>query len=736
MLFESSSVRIELDDQIATLWLDCADRSHNRLTLQTLDELTQALAAVERAPCVDLLIVRSAKSNGFSSGYELKEVERLHSLSERLAFAACGQQVMQKFASLKSDILTIAVVEGECRSGGLELALACDYRVAVSRPDTVFAFPDIAEGLIPCWGATYRLPRLIGIRRALDMLLQGAELSGQQAFSCGLVDLCCNERNARLEIQAFVERLQDSPRKGQMPRRLGARLRDGMALGRWRSFQQAAATIVDIADDRPAAQAVYNAVRSGYVSPGLALIAEREAFSLLADSETFQNAFERSRQTAAPARIYPEPINPIPALPERIGIVGGGEMGASLAVWFALHGRHVAIQELSEETLQLASDRLDAHFHEAVATGRISHAEAEQAKKNICRTTTWNGFDNASLAIEAVDEDLGIKRSVFHELEQRVRPRTILATTSSTVRVEAIQAEMQRPGRVVGIHLLEPMQSARLVELVRAPATDSSTLATLDSWMRLWGKTPILVNDRPGRLVSRVQLAYFSEAVVLVAEGLPPDAIDRGMRLFGMKYGPLEAIDAIGFDKLARLVESLQLARGDNFANNLLLERLRAFGWNGRDSGEGFYRYGRGNKKMNHLARMIAWREADEDVVSHYVFDPRQALDDGTERLVLRAINETAACLADEPDADPGLVDMAMALGMNWAPHLGGPLRHADKLGLLSVVERLNEFAERFGKRFEPCIELQRRAEAGESFYESMSSSETLAFPSLRRMAG
>src|SRR5262249_36853811 len=230
----------------------------------------------------------------------------------------------------------------------------------------------------------------------------------------------------------------------------------------------------------------------------------------------------------------------------------------------------------------------------------------------------------------------------------------------------------------------------------------------------------LLVGDRPGRVITRMQLAYLSEAVVLVAEGLPSELIDREMRRFGMPRGPLETIDAFGLDRLARLLDKPQHARGDSFARNLLLERMRSFGWNGRENGEGFYRYrtGRERGRENHLARVVMWRDTDVDVISHYVFDPKEALDSGVERLALRSVNEAAACLAEEPDADAGLIDLAAAWGLGWAPHRGGPLRYADEQGLTNVAERLADFTERFGKRFEPCVELLRRAEAGESFHQ------------------
>jgi 3-hydroxyacyl-CoA dehydrogenase/enoyl-CoA hydratase/3-hydroxybutyryl-CoA epimerase len=735
VLYESSNVRVEADDQIATLWLDCRGRPDNRLTLDDLNDLERALLAVRRAPCLDVLVVRSAKPRGFSPGYDLDEFAGLRAAEERIAFAARGQQITQLLETAGENVLTVAVIEGECRSAGLEIALACDYRLAVARPDTVFGFPEVRRGLAPFWGGTLRLPRLVGLGRALRLLLDGRELSAREALRWGLIDFVCGERQERIETRALLDRLQDYPRTLPAPRSLVRRVLDGVGLARWSAFRRAEGRLAEVNEyDRPAARTVLNAVQKGYAAGAEALAAERNACGELGATAACRNALEHERRAAQPPRVYPEPVNPVTPAPERVAVVGGGELGAALARWFALLGRVVTVQEANDDALGRFTTRLEAEFRGVVARGILTRAEAEQAKKNVRKTTAWNGFEEAGLVVEAADEDLGVKRGIFHELERRVRPRTVLATASSTLRVEALQAELQRPGRVAGLHFLEA--DSPVVEVVRAPATDSGTLSALAAWLRTWGKTPLLVADRPGRLVNRVRLAYLSEAVVLVAEGLPPELIDREMRRFGMECGPLETIDAIGFDRLAGLVENMQHARGDGFARNLLLERMRAFGWDGREGGEGFYRYRRGRGRENQLARMVLWRDTDDDVISHYVFDPQESLEDGVERLILRSVNEAAACLGEEYDADPGTIDLALAWGMGWAPHRGGPLRHADGLGLATVAERLAEFAERFGKRFEPSVELQRRAEAGESFYQSEAPAEVLPRPAVRRLAG
>jgi 3-hydroxyacyl-CoA dehydrogenase / enoyl-CoA hydratase / 3-hydroxybutyryl-CoA epimerase len=736
MIFESPSIRVALDDQIATLWLDCADNRDNSLDAKSLDELERALRALQRVPCLDLLVVRSGKPDSFCTGYDLAEFARIQSQRDRSALAARGQQVAQMLSSLGSGVITVALVEGQCSAGGLEMALACDYRIARNRRNVFFQFPERNLGLLPCWGGTVRLPRLIGLANSLEMMIGCADVSAIEARRMGLIDEVFDELQFSIRVQAFIDRIQDSPRRLACPRHWRNRINDRLPLGRWLACRRVELQLANVdKEELPAAYAIMECVKAGLSLPAEGFAAERRFIGELGETPAFRNAVEQVRLARQPARIYPEPINPVPVAPERIGIVGGGELAASLACWLAVNGRQVILQNDDDAAPSAVATRIDEYLAGQQRARKIDAKQAELVRKNIRRTATWNGIDEAGLIIEAVDEDLGVKRAVFHELEQRVRPRAVLTSTSSAQRIEAIQAEMQRPGRVAGLHFLDFDMHSPIVEIVRAPATDSATLAALDTWLRGWRKTPIIVCDRPGRLVQRIQMAYLSEAVMLVAEGLPPRLIDREMRRFGMARGPLETIDEIGFDRLAQDVLEIQLARGDRFCRNLSLERMRAFGWNGRDS-EGFYRYRCGKARENHLARMVMWRDLDEDVISHYVFDPQESLDLGVDRLIMRTVNEAAACLADEPDADPGLVDLALAWGMGWAPSRGGPLRYADEIGLSAVVEQMNDFRERFGNRFEPCVELQQRAEAGESFHESATRPATVAFPAALRMAG
>jgi 3-hydroxyacyl-CoA dehydrogenase/enoyl-CoA hydratase/3-hydroxybutyryl-CoA epimerase len=739
MLYESTHIRIDADDQIATLTLDFAGQRANGFNLGALDDLEKGLKLIHDMPWIDLLIVRSAKLTGFSPGHQLEQLLALRSSPERAAYAGRGQQVLQLFSALPKGTCSIAYIEGVCDSAGLELALACHYRVAVLRPDVTFAFPEVERGAIPCWGGTQRLHRRVGVRIALNMLLNGQRLSAGQAYRAGLLDRLFVDPRARIDFRTFLDELQDSP--DQRVRRRDSRpwlvkLHDKIPFLQDRPFHQAEAQLQASTPERPAAgKEALRAVQAACRKQGDGLARERQSFAQLGGSVGYRHILQQKQRLLVALRIYPEAVNPAPPVPKRIGIVGAGALGTALAQKFLLLGHEIVVREAEEAKLVTARKAIDNGLTRAIKTGLVAKENRESYLKAFQATCSWHGFEDVGLVIEAVDEDLGIKRLVFDELEKAVRPRTILATASTTIRVELIQAELQRPNRVAGLHFVDSLFSTPIVELVRGAATDSDTLSALASWLPNWNCSPVLVADLPGRLIQRVRMAYWSEALLLVAEGLPPELVDREMRRFGMKRGPLETIDAIGFDYLAELARNMQFARGDRFARNLLLKRMRSFGFNGRAGGEGFYTYRRGKVTPNPLARMAMWRDADEEAIGHYIFDPEETLREAVDRLVFSTINEAAKCLGEESDADPASIDLVLSLGADWSPQKGGPLRYADEIGLEVVAEQLNKLADRCGRRFEPCLELQRRAEVGETFHGTVHEA-VVALPELIRKAG
>jgi len=723
MLYESQHFRLEADDRVLTLWLDFRGRRAHTITLPILHELNLVLDRVAALPAPDVFLIRSGRPGAFLEEFDSAELARFKSPLEFAALARRGQEAGRKIASLS--VPTAALIEGRCAGAGLELALACDYRWAVGTPETRFEFPEAGRGLTPCWGGTVRLPRLVGVHRALR-LLGGGEVTAYAALRAGLIDQLVPPPESDIRLLTLVDGLRDRPARRRHS--VWATVRRSLLrllAPAWLHSCRGSAIEPDVGTE------LRRVVAAGLGSQGEGLAAERAAFTRLATSEPTRHRFELHRRAAGPVRLAPECHSPIPRSPRRIAVVGGGHLGSRLAGRLAPMGIEVIVQEENTSAADRATRRLADRFAELSRRGEMDSAEARRLCRTVRVTTEWVGVEHADLVIEAAAEDDGVKRNVFVELERRVRPRVPLLTASTTIAVEAIQAEAARPGRIAGLHLPNPEAGCPVAELVGTPMTDPGTLAAVAQWAREWGFVPVRVGDRPGRLVELVKLAYLSEGVALVAEGLPIEQIDAGCRQFGMARGPLEWCDEIGLDRLAESAAQIQLARGDRFARNLLFQRLLPHGCLGREVGEGFYRYGL-VRRPSETARMVLWQDLDEDGRAPYVFDPDAAIREGIERVILRTVNEAADALADEPDADPGTVDLALAFGMGWAPGRGGPLRHADKVGLPAVVERLALFAERFGPRYTPCDELVRRAEAGESFYGGTPAEVSVPAPAWR----
>jgi 3-hydroxyacyl-CoA dehydrogenase/enoyl-CoA hydratase/3-hydroxybutyryl-CoA epimerase len=656
------------------------------------------------------LLVRSARPGVFLEEFDSAELARFHSPLEFAALARRGQEAARKIAALPFP--TAAVIEGRCAGAGLELALACDRRWVVGTPESRFDFPELDRGLVPSWGGTVRLPRLVGVQAALRLFADGSA-GPALARRIGLADEIVRPGEAAVRLLTLVDELRDG--SNNFGRSLGRAAQSTLRRLLAPALRWTSAAPPDKAGVNPMAE-VRRLVAAGLSSEGEGLAAERAAFTRLATGEASRRRLELHRHAATPARVFPEPLNPVPRPPRRIGIVGGGDLGSRLAARFVRAGHEVVVQEEDAAGVERATRQLRERLAEMSRRGVVPADDARRLAMDVHVTAEWNGFENADLVIETAAEDAGVKRNLFHELERRVRPRVPLLTAGTTVLVEAIQSESARPGRIAGLHLPNPDGRRPVAEVVGTTLTDPGTVAAALAWARVWGFVPVRVGDRAGRLVEHVRTAYLSEGVALVAEGLPAARIDAACRRFGMARGPLEWCDEIGLDRLAERVAQLQLARGDGFARNLLFQRLLPFGCLGREVGEGFYRYGL-VRRPSQVARMVLWQDHDGDAPAPYIFDPNLALLEGVERTVLRTVNEAAAALADEPDSDPATVDVALAFGMDWAPDRGGPLRHADALGLPAVVERLAAFGERFGPRYQPCDELVRRAEAGETFY-------------------
>jgi 3-hydroxyacyl-CoA dehydrogenase/enoyl-CoA hydratase/3-hydroxybutyryl-CoA epimerase len=716
--FQADNLWVEIQNGTAFLRLDVAGKTLNVLNRKALADLGAALDRIAVAPNVRRLIVTSAKPTGFLAGADVHEFQHISGPQDASALSATGQQLFDKLEALP--IPSIALVSGPCLGGGLELALACDYRWAVDHPKTQFGLPEIKLGLLPGWGGTQRLPRVVGLERALQVILGQHQLGAKDALRWGLADAVVAGDGGPQEWLARLPALPSEKRpKKRLPLRTWRqKLLESTRPGRSVLFRGAEAILKKkTPDDMPAPREAFEAVRVG-ATQGMAagLAREREAIGRLATTPACRNLvalfFEMELAKQMPPEMADVPTKEV----RRVGVVGAGTMGAGIAQLAAIRGCEVVIREVNETALSAGTLKVAALFSQAVGRGVLTQAEAQRRLAAVKGTVAWDGFADVDLVVEAVVEDLDVKRKVFRELEAHTRPEALLATNTSSLGVANIQEGLAHPERVAALHFFNPVHKMPLVEVAHAPATTREAVATLTQWAIKLGKMPVVVKDSPGFVVNRILIPYLNEAVLLVAEEMAPQRVDEAMKRFGMLAGPLEVIDQVGLDVAAHVARTAQPAFADRFPPNPAFEALARRGWLGQKSGRGFYAYAGKKKRVNADALPVV-REAQANRDSLLSSLPPAAQQrEATERMVLLMVNEAAAAVGEGLVAHPDLIDRAMVFGTGWAPHRGGPLRYADDRGLADIVGALNDLARRLGPRFTPCAELTWRAETGQHF--------------------
>jgi 3-hydroxyacyl-CoA dehydrogenase/enoyl-CoA hydratase/3-hydroxybutyryl-CoA epimerase len=723
-VFQSETVTVERDqDGTAMLRIDVPGRTVNVVTRQMLSDLSRALdfMAAEKFP---VMVIYSGKSTGFLAGADLKDFQEVRTSAAAEALSAEGQRLYARLAALPTP--SIASISGACLGGGLELAMACDYRLVFDAPATQLGLPERDLGLLPAWGGTQRLPRIVGLERALSVILGGKRLKAQEALAWGLADAVgtsaddLKRRFAALKARAMQEGKQQ-PHKLPV-RTWRQRFLEWNPFGRRMLFNAASRRLrARVPDDMPAPAEALEAVRVGVKTGGEAgFTQERQAAGRLALTPACRNligVFFGNEK----ARKIPDRLSADDTRVQRVGVVGAGVMGAGIAQLALLKGCEVVVQEIDETALGAGLVRIQELFQKAVQRKVLTEAEARNRLSQVRGSVTWKGFDSVDLVVEAAIEDLARKKDLFRALEAHCRPDTVLATNTSSLRVVDLQQGLSHPERVAGLHFFNPVHKMPLVEVVRAPQTADAALARAARWAVVLGKTPVLVRDAPGFVVNRILAPYLDEAVRLVAEGLGTAALDGVMRKFGMPVGPLELLDQIGLDVAAHVVASMTLVLAGRFPPNEGFARLRQSGWLGQKSGRGFYDHRDDRARPNPLAENLL-RAGQTGTQLTGALSASARLAEARERMVLLMVNEAVLVLDEGLTEDAGTLDLAMVLGTGWAPHRGGPLHYADDRGVAEVVRALEGLAARHGPRFEPAAGLRRQATTSGRFTKASGS--------------
>jgi len=729
------------EDGIAVLVFDLPGEKVNKLSKAVLDDLGRVLDEIASDGRIRALVLIGGKedSGTFIAGADIGEIRAIGNVAEATELARRGQAVLGKLSGMRA--VTIAAIHGNCLGGGAEFALACDFRLGSDSEKTRLALPEVQLGILPGFGGTQRLPRLVGLARALPIILGGKPLDMRKALKLGMVDEVVYVSDLRAASVSFAARVLAGKGKAYRPRsrarksslllRLLEKTRPGRNLIRWKALKDIRRKA---GEHYPAPFKALDAMVDGFgmtLEKGLEL--EAGLVGELVTSETCKNLIDLFLASESARRGGPGKKKvrgaARPAQPgDLVGLLGAGVMGGGLAALVARKGYRVRMKDINREAIAAGYRRIDEIFRGRVARRRMKKTEPINILARITTSTDYVGFSSAGIVLEAIVEDMEIKKKVLREAEGEMGRHVVFASNTSALSIDDLQNAAKWPGRVVGLHFFNPVEQMPLVEVIRGSRTTEAALVAAETLARSLGKIPVRCADGPGFLVNRVLGAYLNEAVRLLEEGYSPRAIDSAVREFGMPMGPFELVDEVGHDVASKVAGILHVGLGERARPPELLSSL---GGDpdvlGRKTGRGFYLHkgkGRGGKlKLN--SKLLgevpgasgSFRTPDVDL--------------WIRRLIYPLINEAAWALDEGIVATASDVDLAMVFGTGFAPFRGGPLRYADSIGAGKVAEGLKGFNE---ERLAPCDLLEKLALQDGNFYssvESMAETEESSHPPL-----
>ncbi|MCH8152950.1 MAG: enoyl-CoA hydratase/isomerase family protein [Planctomycetes bacterium] len=709
-------------DRIAWLTFDLPDAKVNKFTASALAELSAMLDQLVAEEAIKAIVIRSGKEGNFIAGADINELARIKDVRDAKAKSQAGHAVFAKLAALP--IPTIAAIHGPCLGGGLEMALACQYRLVTDHPTTSLGLPEVNLGIIPGWGGTQRLPRLIGLTPALKMILSGKPVDARGAYRVGLADAIAAQVFLKDETRRFINEVLTRQGRREVVRRrrrrqpLLMRMLAYTAIGRRVIFRQARRQLVKRTKGHyPAPVEALRVIGETYRrrSASRNLSIEMEAFSRLACTPISRNLVWLFQASQRLKRAGASSSGREPAPVRSAGVVGAGIMGSGIAWAVSNAGISVRMMDVSWDAVCKGMGAAAGMYRALVKRRKMTAGEMNLAMHRISPTIDYTGFAGADVVVEAVAEDLEIKKRVLAEIERHVRSDAIICTNTSSLSLRELAGALKRPKRFVGLHFFNPVNRMTLVEVIATRKTSQDTLIAAVELVRRLGKTPIVVGECAGFLVNRILLPYLIESAWMFEEGVEAQRIDRLLEDFGMPMGPITLVDEVGLDVGCKVAKELEAAYGSRMhvpgALSAVAESPDTLG---RKTGAGFYLYRNGQKKPNReVARLAEQVRNQEGVPARELTD-----DEIVDRAILIMVNEAARCIEEGVVDDPEALDLAMVMGTGFAPFRGGLLRYADQRGIDEIMRRLSEFAATFGDRFKPAPLLEKIAGNGGHFYQ------------------
>ena len=673
---------VDIKNNIAYLKFDLQGEKVNKIDLDAGTELQALLSDLKKEKQIKGVILYSGKPNTFIAG---ADIHLINSITSKVQGEELSQEAQGMADALEFfPIPIVAAIHGVCLGGGLEVALSCDYRVVSDHESTSLGLPETRLGIIPGMGGCVRLPKLIGAREALGIILAGSTVNSKKALRIGLADDVVPHELLLERAEAFLKKVQFKKRKKRVNIKggLNALLLDKNPLGRALVFKLAKKNVLKETKGKypaplAALEVVKNALRT---SQAEALKFEAKKFGDMSVTPVCKNLIQIfyvneaiKKDSGVTSPVKPKDIH-------RIGVVGAGAMGGGIAQLAAYNDLPVRMKDVKYDALVLGLSSARKVFDKALERRKVDKYAYERKWTLIQPTLHYQGFQRLDFIIEAVVEDLKIKKKVFADLESNVSAETILATNTSSISIDSIAEDLKHPERVVGMHFFNPVHRMPLVEVIRGVKTSDEVVATTVALTKKFSKVPLVVKNSPGFLVNRILMPYLNEAGFLAQEGVSIEAIDQAALSFGMPMGPFTLMDEVGIDIVVKAGHVMKEAFKERAQMSSLVQAIYEAGRYGKKNKKGFYNY---NNKMKRAG--IAF-----DVRKHVSPTIREmAAHEIQQRLFYTMVNEACSCLEEEIVKNAQYLDMGMIFGTGFPPFRGGVLKYADVEGVSKIADTL-----------------------------------------------
>ncbi|WP_026972780.1 fatty acid oxidation complex subunit alpha FadJ [Aliagarivorans marinus] len=711
-----STFELTIEQDIALLKIDVQGESMNALRAEFGPELEVILDELEEKSGLKALILYSGKESSFIAGADISMLDSCTSAEQAKQLSMDGHKVFKRLETMPFPV--IAAIHGPCLGGGLELALACDYRVCSDWDKTALGLPEVQLGLLPGGGGTQRLPRVVGLQLALQWMLTGKQLRPKQALKAGLVDDAV-PNSVLLDV---AKKFADKPkRKAKVKLKGAAKALEGNSLGRNLLFSQVEKqTLAKTRGNYPAPMAIIDCVKASLEkseAEGFAYEALRFSELVMSDeSKALRGLFFGSTELKKEQLfdgVEPRKLS-------QVGVLGGGLMGAGIAfVSSTKAGLPVAVKDINEQGISAALNYAYKLLDKKRKRRFISHAQLQSEMAKISGGTDYSVLRKADIVIEAVFEDLNLKQQMVADIEQHAMSDTIFASNTSSLPIGQIAAEAARPEQVIGLHYFSPVEKMPLAEIIPHAGTSEQCITDTVELARKQGKTAIVVKDKAGFYVNRILAPYMNEAAKLLLEGQSIEHIDRSLLDYGFPVGPMTLLDEVGIDIGAKIAPILEAELGERFKAPDAFDKLIADKRLGKKTRKGLYSYA----KPSPFAKLSGKKakQADKAVYSLLGIKAAEPLDEAdiAKRCVYPMLNEALRCLDEGVIRSARDGDLGAIFGIGFPPFLGGPFSAIEQIGTKQLAEEMSEMVEQYGEVFQPCDYLLKLAETNASCLDS-----------------